>query len=66
MHACLHARGGRVLRAAPGWRLQASGAGDGLIRLWAVEDGQEPRLGRWGRDGAGRNGVLVHSVSLEQ
>lgn len=81
-------------------RPQASGAGDGLIRLWAVEDGragsqvlrplgglpapgfvnglhlarsgryvvagmgQEPRLGRWARDGGGKNGVLVHHLSV--
>ena len=81
-------------------RLQASGAGDGLIRLWAVEDGRagsqvlrplgglpargfvnglhiarsgryivagmgrEPRLGRWGRDADGKNGVLVHQLSV--
>ena len=81
--------------------MQASGAADGLIRLWAVEEGragaqvlrpvgglpargyvnglhvarsgrfvlagmgQEPRLGRWARDGAARNGLLLHRLSLE-
>ena len=80
--------------------MQASGAGDGLIRLWAVEEGksgaqglrelvslpargfvnglhiarsarfvlagmgQEPRLGRWARDGLARNGLLLHRLAL--
>ncbi len=80
--------------------VQASGAGDGLIRLWEVEEGksgaqglsqlgglpaqgfvnalhiaksgrfvlagmgQEPRLGRWARDGSARNGLLLHTLQL--
>lgn len=79
--------------------LQASGAGDGVIRLWQVTDGkvgkvlkelgglpargfvnslqfaksgkflvagmgQEQRLGRWTRDGAAKNGLLVHQLNL--
>jgi ribosomal RNA-processing protein 9 len=83
-----------------GHNIQASGAGDGLIRLWAVEKGatglstlrqlgslpargfvnglaiarsgrflvaamgQEPRLGRWLRDGSAKNGTLLHSIPL--
>jgi len=75
----------------------ASGAGNGFVRLWAIESeskgirplfelplvgfvnslafaksgqflvagvGQEPRLGRWGRIPAARNGVLVHPLKL--
>lgn len=79
--------------------LVASGAGDGMIRLWSVAQskaggvggltalgglpargfvnglaigrsgrvvaaavGQEPRLGRWGRDGGARNGLLLHRL----
>ncbi|KAF6166095.1 hypothetical protein GIB67_023805 [Kingdonia uniflora] len=83
--------------------LAASGAGNGEVRLWAIESdakikaekkmirplfslpivgfvnslafaksgkflvagvGQEPRLGRWGRIPAARNGVLVQSLNL--
>jgi len=77
--------------------LAASGAGDGSVQLWALEDanrflkplhklpvkgfvnslafahsgrfllagaGQEPRMGRWGRNPAGRNGVIMHSIEL--
>jgi ribosomal RNA-processing protein 9 len=81
--------------------VQASGAGDGVIRLWEVEGtagakgrqlaeigglpargfvnalaiarsgqfvvagvGQEPRLGRWARDVAAKNGLLVHGLKL--
>ena len=80
--------------------VQASGAGDGLIRLWQVEEGksgaqglsplgdlpargfvnalhvarsgrfvlagmgQEPRLGRWARDGQAKNGLLLHTLQL--
>ena len=78
---------------------QASGAGDGLVRLWQVADGkvgkvlkelgalpargfvnslhiaksgkfliagmgQEPRLGRWARDAAAKNGLLVHNLQF--
>ncbi len=80
---------------------QASGAGDGAIRLWSVSAskaggagglaclgalpqrgfvnglafsrsggllvaavGQEPRMGRWARDGAARNGLAVHRLTL--
>ena len=28
--------------------------------------GQEPRLGRWGRDSAARNGVQLHSIEIDQ
>ncbi|CAL5412569.1 unnamed protein product [Camellia sinensis] len=77
--------------------LAASGAGNGYVRLWEIENeskgvrplfelpvvgfvnslafaksgqflvagvGQEPRLGRWGRIPAARNGVAVHSLKL--
>ncbi|XP_073058500.1 U3 snoRNP-associated protein-like EMB2271 [Primulina eburnea] len=77
--------------------LAASGAGNGLIRLWKIENeskgisplfelplvgfvnslafaksgkfliagvGQEPRLGRWGRISAARNGVSIHPLVL--
>lgn len=79
--------------------LQASGAGDGVVRLWQVADGkvgkvlhelgglpargfvnalqfarsgiflvagmgQEPRLGRWARDGTAKNGLLIHQLHL--
>ncbi|KAJ4702989.1 Guanine nucleotide-binding protein, beta subunit [Melia azedarach] len=77
--------------------LTASGAGNGAVRLWAIESetkdirplydlplvgfvnslafansgrfliagvGQEPRLGRWGRLPAARNGVSVHPLKL--
>jgi ribosomal RNA-processing protein 9 len=83
-----------------GW--QASGAADGVIRLWAVREGktgaqtldpigglpargfvnalhlahsgrfvlagtgQEPRLGRWARDGSAKNGLLLHMLSLDE
>jgi ribosomal RNA-processing protein 9 len=81
--------------------MQASGAGDGWIRMWGVEDGgnghrvlqpvgnlpargfvnglaiaksgrfvvaamgQEPRLGRWVRDKAAKNGVLFHPLKYD-
>ena len=80
--------------------LQASGAGDGVIRLWQVAEGkhgktleplgglpargftnalqiarsgrfllagmgQEPRLGRWARDKAAKNGILLHRLELD-
>ncbi|KAL3139189.1 hypothetical protein ABBQ32_005966 [Trebouxia sp. C0010 RCD-2024] len=83
-----------------GTDLVASGAGDGVIRLWQVADGkvgkvlkelgglpargfvnslqfsksgkflvagmgQEQRLGRWTRDGAAKNGLLVHQLNLK-
>eukprot|EP00898_Chlorokybus_atmophyticus_P003580 jgi/Chlat1/4222/Chrsp27S04299 len=77
--------------------LAASGAGDGAVRLWALEDnnrrlrplysfaargftnalclahsgrfvlagvGQEPRLGRWGRTSAAKNGIIMHRINL--
>ncbi|KAK9267854.1 hypothetical protein L1049_010291 [Liquidambar formosana] len=77
--------------------LAASGAGNGSVRLWAIESevkgirplfdlplvgfvnslafaksgqfmvagvGQEPRLGRWGRLPAARNGVAIQSLKL--
>ncbi|KAI7999186.1 U3 snoRNP-associated protein-like YAOH [Camellia lanceoleosa] len=77
--------------------LASSGAGNGYVRLWEIENeskglrplfelpvvgfvnslafaksgqflvagvGQEPRLGRWGRIPAARNGVAVHSLKL--
>ncbi|PIA41714.1 hypothetical protein AQUCO_02200264v1 [Aquilegia coerulea] len=77
--------------------LAASGAGNGAVRLWAIDSdlkkvqplydlplvgfvnslafaksgrflvagvGQEPRLGRWGRIPAARNGVVVQSLKL--
>lgn len=77
--------------------LAASGAGNGCVRLWAIESenrtlkplfdipltgyvnslaiaksgrflvagvGQEPRLGRWGRIPAARNGVVLQSFNL--
>lgn len=28
--------------------------------------GQEPRLGRWGRDAGARNGVLLHSLEVAE
>ncbi|XP_010256456.1 PREDICTED: U3 snoRNP-associated protein-like EMB2271 [Nelumbo nucifera] len=79
--------------------LAASGAGNGMVRLWALESdtksirplydlplvgfvnslafsksgrfllagvGQEPRLGRWGRIPAARNGVAVQSLKLSE
>ena len=82
--------------------MQASGAGDGLIRLWEVEEGksgaqglsrlgglpaqgfvnalhvaksgrfvlagmgQEPRLGRWARDGTAKNGLLLHTLQIRE
>jgi ribosomal RNA-processing protein 9 len=89
------------IAACKGSELVASGAGDGFIRLWAVQPsrhggagslkpvgalpaagfvnglalgrsgklcvaalGQEPRLGRWGRVGNARNGLLVHRWEL--
>mmetsp|Transcript_2490 Transcript_2490/g.8542 ORF Transcript_2490/g.8542 Transcript_2490/m.8542 type:complete len:492 (-) Transcript_2490:64-1539(-) len=87
---------------APGTDLVASGAGDGTVKLWAVDEnakglkylaplysvpargfvnsikmdrtgrvlvagmGQEPRLGRWGRDKAAKNGVLIHRIELDE
>lgn len=78
--------------------LAASGAGDGLVHLWALQEdnrnlqalhslpvkgfvnslafaksghfllagvGQEPRLGRWGRNPQARNGVLLHTLIPE-
>ncbi|EFN55906.1 hypothetical protein CHLNCDRAFT_22742 [Chlorella variabilis] len=82
--------------------LLASGAGDGVVRLWRVADakggsskaleavggvpvrgfvnslalgrsgrvlvagvGQEPRMGRWLRDAAARNGVLIQPLQLD-
>ncbi|DBB02380.1 hypothetical protein WJX82_006529 [Trebouxia sp. C0006] len=82
-----------------GTDLVASGAGDGVVRLWQVADGkvgkvlhelgglpargfvnalqfarsgkflvagmgQEPRLGRWARDGTAKNGLLIHQLHL--
>ncbi|GLT90710.1 hypothetical protein SLE2022_086300 [Rubroshorea leprosula] len=77
--------------------LAASGAGNGCVRLWALDSeskgirplydlplvgfanslafaksgqliiagvGQEPRLGRWGRHPAARNGVAIHRLKL--
>nr|AMP82913.1 U3 snoRNP-associated protein-like YAOH [Catalpa bungei] len=77
--------------------LAASGAGNGSVRLWAIENeskgirplfelplvgfvnslafaksgkfliagaGQEPRLGRWGRVPAAKNGVALHLLEL--
>ncbi|KAG0565708.1 hypothetical protein KC19_7G009100 [Ceratodon purpureus] len=77
--------------------LAASGAGDGSVQLWALQDtnrvleplhklpvkgfvnslafahsgrfllagtGQEPRMGRWGKTSAARNGVIMHSIEL--
>jgi ribosomal RNA-processing protein 9 len=89
------------ISACKGSEIVASGAGDGYIRLWAVQPsrhggagslkpvgalpaagfvnglalgrsgklcvaalGQEPRLGRWGRVGNARNGLLVHRWEL--
>lgn len=83
--------------------LQASGAGDGVVRLWCLADtkggssraleplgglavrgfvnslalgrsgrvlvagvGQEPRMGRWLRDAAARNGVLIQPLQLAE
>ncbi|XP_077220802.1 U3 snoRNP-associated protein-like EMB2271 [Tasmannia lanceolata] len=79
--------------------LAASGAGNGMVRLWEVESdsqsirplydlplvgfvnslafaksgrfliagvGQEPRLGRWGRVSAARNGVALQSLKLSE
>lgn len=82
--------------------MQASGAGDGVIRLWRVGEGskgrkelqplggvpargfvnglqlarsgrflvagmgQEPRMGRWLRDGVARNGLLIHPLQLSE
>lgn len=80
-----------------GTDLAASGAGNGVVRLWAIENsskslralhdipltgfvnsltfarsgrfliagvGQEPRLGRWGRIQAARNGVTLCPIEL--
>ncbi|KAF6261907.1 WD40-repeat-containing domain protein [Scenedesmus sp. NREL 46B-D3] len=89
------------IAACKGSEVVASGAGDGFIRLWALQPsrhggagalkpvgalpaagfvnglalgrsgmlcvaalGQEPRLGRWGRVGNARNGLLVHRWEL--
>lgn len=83
--------------------LVASGAGDGLVRLWQLVPsahsnvggleclgglpvrgfvnslaiarsgqfvlagvGQEPRLGRWLRDGSARNGLVLHRLQLQE
>ncbi|KAL4451525.1 hypothetical protein ABPG75_007187 [Micractinium tetrahymenae] len=83
--------------------LVASGAGDGVVRLWGVVDakggsskalqplggiaargfvnslafarsgrflaaglGQEPRMGRWLRDGVARNGVLIQPLQQRE
>ncbi|PKA57006.1 Guanine nucleotide-binding protein subunit beta-like protein C [Apostasia shenzhenica] len=79
--------------------LVASGAANGVVRLWAITSddksiqplfaysllgfanslvfsksgsfllagvGQEPRLGRWGRVPAARNGVAVHTIQLSE
>ncbi|KAJ4781518.1 U3 snoRNP-associated protein-like YAOH [Rhynchospora pubera] len=79
--------------------LAASGAGNGTVRLWALEPesrgihplhnfpldgfvnalafaksgrfllagvGQEPRLGRWGRNRTARNGVAIHPIRLKE
>lgn len=83
--------------------VQASGAGDGVVRLWRLADtkggssraleplgglavrgfvnslalgrsgrvlvagvGQEPRMGRWLRDAAARNGVLIQPLQLAE
>ncbi|RMZ55710.1 hypothetical protein APUTEX25_005751 [Auxenochlorella protothecoides] len=84
----------------PASDLVATGAGDGLVRLWSLDKGtkgtkglsqlgglpargfvnglavarsgrfvaagmgQEPRMGRWGRDGKARNGVLILPLTL--
>ena len=84
------------------WGEQASGGGDGVIRLWGLEGeaagrrslrelgglpgrgfvnalcvansgrfllagmGQEPRMGRWSRDARGRNGLLLHQLTLQE
>ena len=82
---------------------QASGAGDGVVRLWRLADakggssraleplgglavrgfvnslalgrsgrvlvagvGQEPRMGRWLRDAAARNGVFIQPLQLAE
>jgi len=37
-------------------------ASSGRFLLAAM--GQEPRLGRWARDGGARNGVLFHALSV--
>ncbi|KDD72746.1 hypothetical protein H632_c2946p0, partial [Helicosporidium sp. ATCC 50920] len=86
-----------AVAACPGSDLVATGAGDGAVRLWAVETrslrsvgnlpvegyvnglalarsarfavagvGQEPRLGRWARQGGARNGVHVLPIALEE
>jgi ribosomal RNA-processing protein 9 len=88
-----------------GTDLMASGAGDGSIKLWCLDDsakaaggnaklkllgslpakgfvngvqiarsgkfvvaavGQEPRLGRWQREGKARNGLLVHRLDVSE
>ncbi|XP_008784782.2 U3 snoRNP-associated protein-like YAOH [Phoenix dactylifera] len=79
--------------------LAATGAANGVVRLWAIEKdnqgirplfsypmvgfinslafaksgrfllagvGQEPRLGRWERVPAARNGVAIHSIRLKE
>ncbi|GLJ04732.1 hypothetical protein SUGI_0002220 [Cryptomeria japonica] len=86
-----------ALAVCTGSDLAASGAGDGMVRLWAIENsskslkvvhdipltgfvnslafarsgrfliagvGQEPRLGRWGRIQAARNGVALYPIEL--
>jgi ribosomal RNA-processing protein 9 len=60
--------GAQVLRQLGG--LPARGFVNGLHiarsgRFVIAGMGQEPRLGRWGRDGSGKNGVLVHRLTLE-
>ncbi len=96
-----HAAGPLLTHTSAALCVQASGAGDGVIRLWALADakggsskalqplgglpargfvnamaiarsgrfvvagmGQEPRMGRWLRDAAARNGLLVHPLPL--
>eukprot|EP00887_Chlorella_sp_A99_P001865 scaffold19.g1865.t1 len=91
-----------AMAVCKGSDLVASGAGDGIIRLWRVGEGakggaskalhplgglpargfvnglalacsgrllvaglgQEPRMGRWLRDGAARNGLLIQPLAL--
>lgn len=86
-----------ALAVCRGSDLAASGAGDGIVRLWAIENsskslkvvhdipltgfvnsltfaqsgrfliagvGQEPRLGRWGRIQAARNGVALYPIDI--
>lgn len=101
-HPCCTCASPRHPPDAASFSPQASGAGDGSIRLWAVKPskaggagslecigalpqpgfvnglaiarsarfvvaavGQEPRMGRWARDGRARNGLALHRLSLE-